>query len=409
MTEECEIEYLDEDAEIVQQCVQPPNSSISSSSTSKQTTNYVSLLQQRGLLVEREIERKRKRKKDEEDSDYDPSEDLHALDSAKKKKRPVVPIRKVGRKSILPLNTFITNTGKKAIAIDDIRARKKLDIRIPDYDDPLCLPVRAIINSNNDLQKVRHWNNMCLEHFKNASGVQRPEKAKTKSSARTVVLRNVVHKETGKQETAVWSKVCVEDKAGVKKSEIFQSILPKFREKKILKSYSVAKHVTKFRHVNETILTKEDHKDGNVLVVYKPREKTTAVYKFVTDPNKSLSEDEPKKSLKETVICKCCAPCYQTSWRGSKKTEETPISCPVCGRASVSVYNLLTHLRVHPSSDVRAHSEDLSAKLAKVLDYHYKCRICQEQFLSIKRLRQHVATHTGVETFKCEVGNHITK
>ncbi|XP_028167954.1 uncharacterized protein LOC114358253 [Ostrinia furnacalis] len=408
---DCEIEYLDEDADIVQQCVQPHN--ISNLKHLKQVARST---EDRSLLVERELERKRKRKRnDDDDSDYDPREDLHAIEVKKNKKKPLnIPTKKQTRPkplTSLPVNTFITSTGKRAIAINDINARKKLDIRIPDYDDPLCLPVRAIVNSKNDLQRVRNWNNMCLEHFKTASTVLRPEKGAVKSSARSVVLRNVVHKETGKQETAVWSKICIENEDGVKKSEIFQSILPKYREKKMLKSFHISKHSSKFRHINETILTKEDHKDGNVLVVYKPREKVSAVYKFLTDPNKVTAEgeDEPKKSLKEIVVCKVCAPCYQTSWRGAKKNEDKALKCPICGRGSVSVYNLLTHVRAHNAPDVRRRAKEIAAALAKVVDYHYRCRVCDERFFSIKALRQHVATHKGNETFRCEVGNHTAK
>lgn len=98
---------------------------------------------------------------------------------------------------------------------------------------------------------------------------------------------------SGKPETTIWSKTCVENEDGDKKSEIFQCVLPRYKEKKVLTTYSLAARKPKPYHLSdEAILSKEDGKDGEVLVVYKPREASSAVYKLVA-PNDKY------------VMCKC--------------------------------------------------------------------------------------------------------
>lgn len=196
---DCEIEYLDEDAEIVQQCVQIPI----------QSNARLSYGTDQQLLVERGAEKKRSKRKayDEDDSDYTP---IHEPESPKrvKRKAPTQVKRnaKVNNTSTgqnvvkgrLYNPTRIFKNSNTSTLVDDYMMRKKMDIRIPDYDDPLCLPVRALKRSGSDLQRLRNWNNVCLEHFKHCNTMLRPEKGETKSSTRAIVLRNVVHKETGK-------------------------------------------------------------------------------------------------------------------------------------------------------------------------------------------------------------------
>lgn len=196
---DCEIEYLDEDAEIVQQCVQIPI----------QSNACLSYGTDQQLLVERGAEKKRSKRKAyyEDDSDYTP---IHEPESPKrvKRKAPTQVKRnaKVNNTSTgqnvvkgrLYNPTRIFKNSNTSTLVDDYMMRKKMDIRIPDYDDPLCLPVRALKRSGSDLQRLRNWNNVCLEHFKHCNTMLRPEKGETKSSTRAIVLRNVVHKETGK-------------------------------------------------------------------------------------------------------------------------------------------------------------------------------------------------------------------
>lgn len=208
MTEsDCEIEYLDEDAELVQQCFQTAVSN---------EPDFTLLAEEKTvpLLVERPVSKKRKKKDD--DSDYDPSEDYAppSPPSPKTKKRKTYmwrkvhklqpqtqnrPTNKVAEAGVSNFRNLkkIVKENKVLSAKEQFAIRKKLNIRIPDYDDPLCLPVKAVKNENVDVKRLGVWNNVCLEHFKHCDTLLRPERGETKGSTRTVVLRNVVNKQLG--------------------------------------------------------------------------------------------------------------------------------------------------------------------------------------------------------------------
>lgn len=185
-----EIEYLEEDAEIVQQCVQQ---TLVAAKVPSSETN---------LLIERSRPKpteRRKRKKEEDDSDYDPTEELLILN---KKKPP--PQKKAKTIHITP-SAPIQDVKKvreyhHVSAREQYENRKKCSIRIPDYDDPLCLPVRAIKFYESDKKRLINWNNVCLEHFKYCDDLLKPERGETKKSKksiRTAVFKNVVNKVTG--------------------------------------------------------------------------------------------------------------------------------------------------------------------------------------------------------------------
>ncbi|CAH0697279.1 unnamed protein product [Spodoptera exigua] len=417
-----DIEFLDEDADIVQQCVQ---------AVPVQVPHLVPRVEEKltPLLVERQpAERKRKKRKDDEDSDYDPRNDfVPASPPSTKGKR---------KRQSLVKNKVKTYHGKEAGNSSKVGSAKKMkypppkeptidrklcQIRIPDYDDPLCLPVKAIKNEETDEKRLNNWNNVCLEHFKHCDNLLKPERGETFSSTRTVVFRNVPNKQTGKPETTIWSKTCVENEDGDKKSEIFQCVLPRYKEKKVLTTFGLTSRRPKAYHItDEVILSKEESKDGEVLVAYKPKESSSAVYKLITASDRKSSDmkdeseekdddDDMKMYMKELAYCKMCAPCFQTSWRGVKKTTKKSITCPICTRSFVTVYNLLAHFKTHTSEDVQKYKAVISSILAEIVDYHYKCRVCQAQFISIKKLREHVATHQGHELFRCEIGNHMAR
>ncbi|XP_060807784.1 myoneurin isoform X2 [Amyelois transitella] len=408
MSEE-EIEYLDEDADIVQQCVQ--NVSL----TQKQLVETVT--PQTPLLVERQpVSKKKKRKIEEDDSDYDPRENIVLPPpnrNKKKKYNPMMPKPAVPKTSTsLPSQKVQYRQTKKVIpSTVPLHTRRKMTIGIPDYDDPLCLPVRAIIRNAIDKKKLKSWNDACISHLKHADKVLKPEKGVTKGSSRMVVLRKVLNKDTGKYEIAVWTKTCVENENGAKKSQNFQSILPKFSERTVLNVDATSRKPKKYRHVDEVILTKETYKNEDTLVVYKTNEHLSASY-AMTIQNSSEDKDgeeSPRKYLREVSCCGMCAACYQLSYRNvSRKENNLAVVCPVCSRTFVSLYNLLTHVRSHSSDDVKMYKKEFSKLLAQVVGYHYKCRLCQEQCDSIRNLRLHVATHKGNKTFVCEVGNHAT-
>ncbi|CAG5006720.1 unnamed protein product [Parnassius apollo] len=413
---DCEIEYLDEDAEIVQQCVQTVEEALDPAPVVPAKLNVP-------LLVERRpVGKPKKKRKVEEDSDYDPSK--YSPPRTKKRKTQKIlrsfPLKTRSQKFESPparakseSREYVPPKVTKLHVQNDELPRSQLDIRIPDYEDPLCLPVRAIKKDENDMKKLRTWNSLCLEHFKHSDTALRPESGETHVTKRTVVLRNVNNKLTGKVETTMWSKIQVEDQKGDKKSEVVQCVLPKYREKKLLNSYNFieARRRKPFHHINEVILTKEDHKDGERLIVYKPKETLSLVYKMFetnidgTEEKDDSDDDEQKKFLKEVASCRVCAPCYQMSWRGLRKNDKK-IKCQICSRVCLSVYNLLSHLKSHSAEDILKYKKLISTALSKVVDYHYKCRICQQQFPNIKEMRRHVLTHRGTEPFVCDIGSH---
>lgn len=223
--DECEIEYLDEDEELVQQCMQIV-----------QTTPVIAKVESLDiesndhLLVERKFDHpaaKRRNKTEEEDSDYDPRDDMSQFKKKKIiKKTPKKIVRidsQLGpfyvKKNVetvqKPLQTYSRvhidqrlqaiqkKTTSKMIKVKDVRParpvtktteeilkeRKKLDIRIPDFEDPLCLPVRAFVKDNLELKKLKGWNNLCLSYLTKGNEALET-RGKVRSSKRTIVLSN---------------------------------------------------------------------------------------------------------------------------------------------------------------------------------------------------------------------------
>ncbi|KAL4709694.1 hypothetical protein ACJJTC_007425 [Scirpophaga incertulas] len=277
-----EIEYLDEDAELVQQCViQFPSAVL--------PVAPIEYKQDEGqdLLVQR-VTRSKKRKIEEKDSDYDPNEDsapvspVPAQTTSKKKKT-------VAKKTITSTKTTLITppslqrnfSKNQAVKVNEFIARKNMDIHIPDYDDPLCLPVRAVVKSESAHKTLKNWNNLCIERLRQSDRLLRPEKGDVQGSKRTVVVRKVNNKLSGETDVVVWSKTTVENNNYDRKSDIFQSVLPTFTEKKTLSPYSLVQLKKKsFKHQAEIILSKESNKDGDILVAYSPDDALSAIYKM---------------------------------------------------------------------------------------------------------------------------------
>lgn len=225
-TDECEIEYLDEDEELVYQCMQivqttPTIAKVESLDDSRYNDH---------LLVERKFDSsgaKRRIKSEEEDSDYDPRDDISQIKKKKIIKRPPKKIVKIDtHQASLFLKRNVENVQKplktysrvhidpklqaiqkkptsKMIKVKDVRParpiiktseeilkeRKKLDIKIPDFEDPLCLPVRAFVKDNLEMKKLKNWNNLCLSYLTRGNEALETS-GKTTSSKRTIVLSN---------------------------------------------------------------------------------------------------------------------------------------------------------------------------------------------------------------------------
>ncbi|KAI8423449.1 hypothetical protein MSG28_012581 [Choristoneura fumiferana] len=421
--EDFEIEYLDEDEDVVQQCVQTVDAAASAAVAlpnfpvaPKLEDNLTAPeIDTSSLLVERtpvgRPPNKRKKKREEEDSDYNPNqsdEDYEPGPRRPYKKKQTMTPRPAPTPEIKKYKP--TNMSKK----EEIKFRRDMGVKIPNFEDPLCLPVKAIINDENDLKKVKNWNNICLNSFKNHDTVLKPDVGVTVRSHRDVVLRNVKNKLTGKSEVTVWSKLSVHSTTD-KKAEVFQSVLPKFREAKLL-DYPLAlpKKMKPSRTVSTVVISKEEDK-AELMVVYKPQQAVSAVYRLVDDQSAEAGgpgkkEEDKKQHLQELTVCRVCAPCYQGSWRGFKKTtKKKSVVCPICVRTFVSVYNLLAHVKTHSADEVHRNKKVLGKALATVVDYHYRCRMCQEKCVSIKELRKHVLTHQSSEQFQCEVCNRVIK
>lgn len=205
--EEFEIEYLDEDEDVVQQCVQTVDAAASSivppanfSIAPKLEDNLMAPeIDTSSLLVERtpvgRPPNKRKKRKEEEDSDYNPNQSDEDYQPGprrpyKKKQTPTPrPPPTVEMKKYKHVNL-----SKK----EEMKFRRDMGVKIPNFEDPLCLPVKGVINDENDMKKLKNWNNICLNSFKNHDTVLKPDVGVTVSSHRNVVLRNVKNKLTGK-------------------------------------------------------------------------------------------------------------------------------------------------------------------------------------------------------------------
>lgn len=239
--DDCEIEYLDEDEDVVQQCVQNVQHVPQINLEDDDIENHIT-----PLLVERKPnvkpETKRKIKTEEEDSDYNPSEDLEFLKTFQKKRKrvnvkkpskpavqaaksqqnlvpqPVKSVQsasKIQKKNYQPqsIARVVQQKLNEKLLVDDARSRrdkkpteslkdetkgrKKFEIRMTDYEDPLCLPVRAIIKDKGDLKRLKQWNNLCLEHFQKSDTSLSLANGPITSSTRTFVLRNVKNTQTG--------------------------------------------------------------------------------------------------------------------------------------------------------------------------------------------------------------------
>ncbi|XP_023949505.2 RE1-silencing transcription factor A [Bicyclus anynana] len=406
---EGDIEFLDEDADIVQQCVL----NVDKKAQLWVTEPVAGIQVENNLLVESVDETqerlRRKRKQPtakDDDPDYDPTEEI-TLKS--RKRRSFVPQNELR----LKVTEFIPKSEIKKDRFChkmDLEVRRKLQLRVPDYNDPLCLPVRSVNKDYSEQKKLKNWNNLCLDHFKNHDTLLRVNKKPTVASKRITVLKNIHNRISGKVETTISYKLLVENKDGEKRTADIQSVLPKYREKKLLNVKSTGLRKQKAIYTKEeVIISKEIHKDEESLVVYKPKESLSLVYKMFEnkdDEGQVDPEDDPgRKHLKEVASCKLCAPCFQTSWRAHKITNNKKVLCVICNRPCISMYNMLAHVKSHPPSVVRAYKKEIAMCLASVVEYHYRCRICHEKFHSIKALRLHVKNHKGKETFKCEVCN----
>lgn len=223
--DECEIEYLDEDEELVQQCMQ-----IVHTTPIIAKVESLDIESNDHLLVERKFDHsssKRRIKTEEEDSDYDPRDDMTQFKKKKIMKKPPRKIIKIDSQQASlylkrnvesvqkPLKTYSRvhidqrlqviqkKTTSKMIKVKDVRParpltktsedilkeRKKLDIKIPDFEDPLCLPVRAFVKDNLEMKKLKNWNNLCLSYLTKGNEALET-RGKTTSSKRTVVLSN---------------------------------------------------------------------------------------------------------------------------------------------------------------------------------------------------------------------------
>lgn len=233
--DECEIEYLDEDEELVQQCMQIVQTTPVPDKAKVESLDSES---NDDLLVERKFDHsavKRRNKTEEEDSDYDPRDDMLQLKKKKIIKKPPKRIIKIDSQQVSfyvrnnaenvqkPLKTYSRvleqglhaiqkKTASKMIKVKEVRPvprpvtktteemlkeRKKLDIRIPDFEDPLCLPVRAFLKDNAELKKLKSWNNLCLSYLTKGNEALET-RGKINSSKRTVVLSNSRNRIDGK-------------------------------------------------------------------------------------------------------------------------------------------------------------------------------------------------------------------
>ncbi|XP_041971486.1 zinc finger protein 354A-like [Aricia agestis] len=393
---EDEIEYLDEDAEIVQQCVQTAQSG------ERPLPNFSIETE---LLVERlphdSKSSKKKKRVEEDDFDYDPSEDLR-VSRAKQRKTHHSPSDT--KKNVSKSSSQVTKAKKiREQAPVGFNQRKSMDIRVPDYDDPLCLPVRAVIRDS------KAWNDLCLEKFKQLDRPMRVDKEETVASKRIVELRNV-RNILGKFDLAITSRTVVQNKSGNKKHDSFRSILPRYREKKILNNYKLTKQHQKQPLYFKTELILKQEANDESLVIYNPEECASFVYKmYDKEMDPKSKEEERKFYLKETDCLKMCSPCYHAKHKGYERVDPNNY-CHICKRVFLNSQILVAHLRTHTPAERLLYKKKLNQELQKRVPDTYKCRICLRKFMGIAALKKHVTMHTGSATpFICEAGKHLVR
>lgn len=212
-----EIEYLDEDEEIVNHCVKYANKSYdlavkNAIPTPKPATPRNEY--QKSLIADRGRSRKRRRSSvyEEPDSDYDPTNDIRIEKGIKPLRQPSRRLRgsSTSTEKVRPQNQPIKVKKTRSESVssqekdeppksqrrkasegqakvkqeekeeeesedisDMIIKRREMDITIPDYDDPLCLPVRVVSKVWSDRERLKKWNNMCLRYYQRYRDLQK--------------------------------------------------------------------------------------------------------------------------------------------------------------------------------------------------------------------------------------------
>lgn len=95
-------------------------------------------------------------------------------------------------------------------------------------------------------------------------------------------------------------------------------------------------------------------------------------------------------SMKSKSMCEVCGKMFQSlallqdhSWT---HTDSKQFRCPACDKQFVRIYQLIAHQRLH--ADTRG---------------HHTCSVCSKNFTTASNMHRHMASHTVLKPFKCEM------
>lgn len=365
-----EVEFLDEDVDIVQKYVTKPINV-------KVNKPFIYTAKQYPM----HIKKKRKRRPDA-DEEYIP-------DVGPNKKKPK---KEFKRKDV-------------------VVSKRKYKRNIPDYTDSIFLPVKVMPKNLENATKIKRWNKCCVEQYMKADDLLESGEDVMTSSVKTLVFRRVKNKITGKVEPMVCGKTKVTYLSGKEIFDDFQCMLPNFSDNKNLnyRVYPQRNTGDMVLSQNTVLLSCEKQRGSEFLVAYMPIDRVSINYKFV-DKRNSKTGSVCDRLLEEQCMYNVCALCYQNSWNGNGYLpQKKKIICSICHLNFGNTYNMLTHLKTHSKELINENRSLITSSLADLVGNHYKCRICQQRFNTVKELQVHVFTHRGTSCFKCVVGNHVTR
>ncbi|GBP03421.1 hypothetical protein EVAR_101790_1 [Eumeta japonica] len=410
------IEYLDEDADIVQQCVITSNVDVPIVPMPVIKSPLLVERKRRTVASSHHSHSAQKRRKDvDDDEDYDPRKNANSKMKRKsysvhKKSSPFNRIKTPVAPAFSPTPKEI-HTQKFVSSTENVIVKQKTEpkttveadkpsneiVHVYDYRDPLCIRDEPFVGNEEEMGHIKDWNRLCYEQLIKHENPLMPDEPDTYTK-KSLIFRNVCNNLTGKEVPTVWSRLTIRNQDGRKKSEGFESILPNFTTAKIdfeMSTPTPRNQKSPVLSSNCVILTKEEHKDGEVLVGYRPQEALAHVFKAMQELVEVEGKMSNLKYLEEKLQCKICTSCYQYSWRGARQEKfgRKQIKCGICSRGFINTYNFVSHLKVHSAEEVKLNKKALCKTLAESIGYHYKCRICQKNNSTIKEARKHMLVH----------------
>lgn len=216
-----EIEYLDEDADVVQYCISPYNQNDTNELLKPVAEMEVTVLVEGEATRAKKRKIKSSRKSDYVDKDYDPLVDEKEYEHRSRKKvyAPKVTmntkkdVKKPKRVAVLPrVQCYENKKIDVLISNEDAMCIPKDPLCIPDFKNSLCLPVLLTTKDNLNINRLKTWNKQCAEVYKNQNKVLifKPSSNEVNSQSKqlTILRKQVLDKTTGKFFSLNYSQSC---------------------------------------------------------------------------------------------------------------------------------------------------------------------------------------------------------